>query len=87
MSSAVAPEGWDVDEMPSVLNVESATETRPHTLGARPSVAYTLVGHASNHILYRVPVEVKKKIITGHMAQHAGQSRTGVGYLTDESSF
>ena len=96
MSSVVAPEGWDVDETPvysSVLNVETASESRPHTPGDKPRVDYTLVGHAHSQVLYRVPVEVKKNITKDHMKQLSQsmghlfrQLRMGVGYLINESS-
>ena len=76
LPSVVAPEGW---YMSSVLNVETATESRPHTPGAKPNVDYTLVDHVHNQTLSRVPVEVKK-ITKDHIRQlaHTLSHRGGI---------
>ena len=48
LPSVVAPEGWYMSIYSSVLNVETATESRPHTPEAKPNVDYTLVNHVHN---------------------------------------
>ena len=95
MSSVAPPEGWHEPAFSSVLNVECATESCLHRRGAKPSVDYTLVGHCRGKLLYRVPVEVKKRMSMddiGQLAQYMAslghpQNNMGVGYLIDESAF
>ena len=63
ISSVTPPEGWYGGEgivYSSTLHVETVTERRLHTPGAKHRVDYTLVGHVGPKVLYRVPVEVKK---------------------------
>ena len=62
VSSMAAPDGWD--GVSSILNVEKNTEERRHTPGQKPRVDYTLCGHASGDLFYRLPFEVKKSYVT-----------------------
>ena len=98
MSSYVAPymecNGKSAAEYASSLIVESSTERRLHTPGAKPAVDYCLVGRMEDEILYKVPVEVKKTIAFDDMGQLAsymgslgnvGGGNTGIGFLMDET--
>ena len=60
----------------SLLNVEPSTEDHPHIQGAKPRVDYTLSGHASGKLLYRIPFEVKKSMVGDNIAQVAQYTRT-----------
>ena len=97
VSAVVAPSGWEGgSEFTSLLNVESKTEERRHTRGAKPRVDYTLCGHVGGEAVYHVPVEVKKNMTVKDMPQLAQYmatlGRSGkyteenvcIGFLIDE---
>ena len=97
VSAVVAPSGWEGgSEFTSLLNVESKTEERRHTRGAKPRVDYTLCGHVGGEAVYGVPVEVKKNMTVKDMPQLAQYmatlGRSGkyteenvcIGFLIDE---
>ena len=72
VSSMAAPAGWDGGIVfSSIFNVEKNTEERRHTPGQKPRVDYTLCGHASGDLFYRIPFEVKKAMSLDDMAQLA----------------
>ena len=100
VSSMAAPEGWDEGVVySSLLNVETSTEDRPHTPGPKPRVDYTLCGHSSGKLLYRIPFEVKKSMAADDIAQlvqYAGslacqgefvRQNTSLAFLIDENYY
>ena len=80
----------------SLLNVETKTEGRLHSPGAKPRVDYTLMGYVREKPIYCIPVEAKKAMITKDMSQLAqymctlglkGEylaSNICIGFLMDE---
>ena len=69
MSFLRAPKGeWDCGQVfSSALTVESNTEEREHTPGAKPRVDSCLVAHVNGEVLYKVPVDVKKRQLAHYM--------------------
>ena len=81
------------------MNIETRTEERLHSPGAKPKVDYTLIGYVKEKPVYCVPVEVKKAMVTKDMAQlvqymctlgSKGEyiaSKMCIGFLLDEHHF
>ena len=97
MSMVYAPDSLNGRSLcESTLNVEFQTEKKAHKRGPKPRVDYALAGHIEDKLLYRIFVEIKKKMKKKDMAQlaqymsHGGKgeligSNATVGFLIDES--